>query len=229
MPETPFYRLRQGNREEAIKLLMKYQGFTDEHLVQNQVNLMNDAVVSEMLHKTTFIELIQDPQNRRALIIMLGVKTMQFCSGAAAIQSYLQTIFRETESPIPSDMASIACGIIQLIACVFSGLAIDRCGRKALLVLSTTGTALCLFALGLYFYLKDIIQADVSGIKLVPFVSVMVFVGIQTFGVGSVTYVLLGEMFPTNVKGMYGVTTEGILLKIFELLIHFDKTNITRY
>lgn len=225
MPETPFYRLKCGDRKSATKLMLKYRGLTDEKDVKDQLDTMQAAVDSEMLQKTTLPELIGNETNRRALLIMMGVKTMQHGSGITAIQSYLQTIFEETNSPIPSDMASIACGVVQLIGGVASGFAIDRLGRKPLLLFSALGTAICLFLVGLFFYLKNIVQVDVTPISWVPFVSVMTFMGFQAFGIGAVTYVLIGELFPTNVKGIattavtcYASIFSSIITKLFSII-----------
>lgn len=75
MPETPYYRLKQGRRDEAMKCLLKFRGLTDEKQLENELETMKRGVDSEMENKTSIMELVTNPLTRRALIIALGKNT----------------------------------------------------------------------------------------------------------------------------------------------------------
>lgn len=72
MPETPYYRLKQRRRDEAMKCLLKLRGLTNEEQLRTELEIMKRGVDSEMENKTSVIELFKQPVTRRALIIVLG-------------------------------------------------------------------------------------------------------------------------------------------------------------
>ncbi|XP_044732057.1 facilitated trehalose transporter Tret1-like [Chrysoperla carnea] len=225
MPETPFYRLRQGNRDEAMKCLLKFRGLTDAKQLENEMDTMKRGVDAEMENKTSVIELFKQPITRKAMILLLGVKTMQHFSGIGPIQGYMQNIFEETDSFIPASLAAIVCGIVQLLSGCFSSYFVDRFGRKPLLISSCSGTAVALFSVGLYFFLKDYIECDVTSISWLPLVSIMFFMIAQPSGVGTLSYIFLSEIFPTNLRGtaalvgtMYGSLTGFAVIKLFSVI-----------
>ncbi|XP_044732400.1 facilitated trehalose transporter Tret1-like [Chrysoperla carnea] len=225
MPETPYYRLRQGRRDEAMKCLLKFRGLTDDKNLENELDAMQRSVVAEMENKTSVLELFKQPMTRKALIIVLGVKTIQHFSGIAAIQSFMQQIFEETGSNIPAALAAIICGVVQLLSGMFSAFFVDRFGRKPLLLTSTFGCAVALFFVGLFFFLKNFIECNVTSINWLPLVSIMFFMTAQPIGVGSLSYIFLSELFPTNLKGnaaiiatMYGSFSSFTVTKLFSVI-----------
>lgn len=150
---------------------------------------------------------------------------MQHFSGVSAIQSYMQNIFEEADSFIPASFAAIVCVIVQLISGFFTSYFVDRFGRKPLLFSSCSGTAVALFSVGLYFFLKDYIECDVTSISWLPLVSIMLFMIVQTIGVGTLSYIFLSEIFPTNLRGsaalvgtMYGSLAGFAVTKLFSVI-----------
>ncbi|XP_044732056.1 facilitated trehalose transporter Tret1-like [Chrysoperla carnea] len=225
MPETPYFRLRQGKRDEAMKCLLKFRGLTDDQQLDNELDTMKKGVDSEMQNKTSVIELFKQPITRKAMILLIGVKTMQHFSGVSAIQSYMQNIFEEADSFIPASFAAIVCVVVQLISGFFTSYFVDRFGRKPLLLSSCSGTAVALFSVGLYFFLKDYIECDVTSISWLPLVSIMLFMIVQTIGVGTLSYIFLSEIFPTNLRGsaalvgtMYGSLAGFAVTKLFSVI-----------
>lgn len=200
MPETPFYRLKQGNPEAAKQLMLKYRGLADEICIIEEFELMQKTVQDEMLNKTSIKELVLKSRNRTALATMIGIKMIQYLSGVGVISAYLQPIFEASKSSIPSAYSSIICGSVQLIASLFTTAVMDRIGRRPLLITSTLGSGIFLFLLGLFFFLKDQLQIDMSSFQLSPLLLLVGLLSFQTLGVGPVPSIMLGELFPTNIK-----------------------------
>lgn len=64
--------------------------------------------------------------------------------------------------------------------------------------------ALCTIALGIYFYLKDQDVAKVASIGWLPIVALCIFIIMFSFGFGPVPWLMMGEIFPEDIKGIGG-------------------------
>lgn len=100
-----------------------------------------------------------------------------------------------------ADMSTVIIGIAQSISTYISTLVVDRLGRKILLLVSIVVMGLSTFTLGLYFYLKDNVKTDVSGIGWLPLVSMSSFIIIFSLGFGPIPWMLMAEIFPSKIKG----------------------------
>lgn len=83
---------------------------------------------------------------------------------------------------------------------IFSSSIVDRAGRKPLLIISITGSAVALFLEGLFFYVKSAKIVDVSSLEFLPVALLILFVIIFSVGMQSIPILMLGELFPTSVK-----------------------------
>lgn len=77
---------------------------------------------------------------------------------------------------------------------------VDRAGRRILLLLSASIMGLCLAILGLYFALKNR-GDDVPNIGWLPLICVAVFIVMFSLGFGPLPWMMMGELFASNVKG----------------------------
>jgi len=91
--------------------------------------------------------------------------------------------------------------MLQVVATYSSTLLVDKAGRRILLLLSSTVMAVCLTTLGLCFHLQS--QGnDVSSISWLPLASVATFIIVFSMGFGPIPWMMLGELFPSNVVGI---------------------------
>lgn len=96
--------------------------------------------------------------------------------------------------------------MFQVLATYSSTLLVDKAGRRVLLVLSSTVMAVCLTALGLSFHLQTH-GYDVSSISWLPLASVALFIVVFSMGFGPIPWIMIGELFPNNVKGIASAVT----------------------
>lgn len=54
----------------------------------------------------------------------------------------------------------------------------------------------------MYFYLQDETDVDISSLAWLPTSALCLFLIMNPLGIQSLVYVLLGELFPTNIKGI---------------------------
>lgn len=83
----------------------------------------------------------------------------------------------------------------------------DKAGRKALLVPSCLIMFICTITMGTYFYLRNANPQLVAGLNLVPVITLCLYVFTNSFGLGPVTFVMIGEIFAQNVKDIASAIT----------------------
>ncbi|KAG8035363.1 hypothetical protein G9C98_006809 [Cotesia typhae] len=122
-------------------------------------------------------------------------------TGINVVLFYSENIFASAgNSGISSSIETIIVGIVQFLASGVTPLVVDRLGRKILLIISGTGTAISLGILGLFFYLKDAAKNDVSNIGWLPVASLIIFIATYSIGWGPLPWTVMGEMFSTEIK-----------------------------
>ena len=125
---------------------------------------------------------------------------LQF-SGICAIESYTQEILEEGGSEIPAGIAVIILSVLQLVAGIGAAVLVDRLGRKPLL-LTTTFLAGVTLTISMIFYLVKLrFNYDLTGYGLILVASVIGYELIIALGLNPLPYMMLGELFPTNIKG----------------------------
>lgn len=87
-----------------------------------------------------------------------------------------------------------------VVSTYFSTLLIDRLGRKILLMYSVVAMGISTFFLGGFFYAKNF-NYDTSFITFVPLVSLCTFIIMFSVGFGPIPWMLMGEIFPAQIKG----------------------------
>lgn len=146
------------------------------------------------------MELVSSPGNRHALYILVLLKVIQQFSGHMAIVAYSTEIFSHSGSSLSPENAVIVLGVAQLLAGIVAACLVDRLGRKILMLISGTLASVALFLVGRFFYLKYESHTDISSITWLPICGIILYEIMVALGVGTLPYVLLGELFSTNVK-----------------------------
>ncbi|CAK1601833.1 unnamed protein product [Parnassius mnemosyne] len=170
LPESPYYYLKFERSERAERSLRSLR--TDD--IRLELKNIEINVQEDMKNKGSWGDLIFEATNRKAMWISIGVFTIQQLCGSAAVVAYAQIIFKSTESKIDPYQESIILGCVQVATCTLSVILVDRVGRKPLLLLSALGVGLMN--------------------------AIVVYIICYAIGLSTVPYVIIGEMFPTNVK-----------------------------
>jgi MFS family permease len=114
-------------------------------------------------------------------------------SGINAIMYYLNDIFEKAGfDRASSDFQAVLIGVTNLVGVTMAMFVIDRIGRKALLLIGSVGTTLCLLGVATIFRLNQYQGA------LLWFL--MGFIGCFTFSQGAVIWVYISEIFPNRVR-----------------------------
>lgn len=120
-------------------------------------------------------------------------------AGSFTLSNYYETIFKEAGSSLSPAVSSIIVASIQCLGVFSATLAIERLGRKMLIIVSAYLSAFCLAVMGAYALLKEN-GVDVSAFGWIPLVSLSSLVFVAANGVSSVSFVVVGEIFKQSVR-----------------------------
>lgn len=222
-PESPYFLAAKGRNIEAMKAISFFKGIDNEVETREELDLILKNI-NENIDRQSFRDKLSElrlPNNQRALFIVIGLIAAQQLSGSFITTSYLEELFTEAHIALEAHVATSIVLAVSLVSCALSTSTVEKAGRRPLLIASTLGTTATLAILATYILLEQGTAVDVSSINWLPIVDVIVFQIVYQVGLGTLTNALIGELFPTNVKGIAGATitvTDGILGSIISKL-----------
>lgn len=188
VPESPRWYLLRGRVADAERAHRRLTGGKGDPLPAQQ------AVSVDGSWRALFVG-----RNFVVLVLATGLFVFANLSGIDAILYYAPTIFAEvgfggTYGPI---LATVGIGTINVLATIFAMAAIDRLGRRPLLIGGLIPMAASLLVLAAVLLTGR--GADWSNIAAVTCLGLFVL----AFGVslGPLPYVLMSELFPLALRG----------------------------
>jgi len=136
------------------------------------------------------------------------------------VNYHAKTILTQAKVSMDSNLATVIIGICQMGGNVLSACIVDKTGRKTLLYISSVFLCLSQTGLGLYFYFDRF--EDLSSFRWAPLILLITFVIALPVGWGSVTYILVAELVPTQIRTETAVLCDawGQLLQFVALRLH---------
>ncbi|CAH1713036.1 unnamed protein product [Aphis gossypii] len=199
IPESPIFYLMKGNVEKARLSLKYFRKPVD--CVDQELNTMQSALAKTERERVPIMEAFQTTPAKRGLFLGLGVMVFQQFSGCNAVIFYATTIFNATGSSISSNTSTIIIGIMAVVSTYVSTLVVDKLGRKILLLYSVIAMGICTFLIGGFFYAKES-NFNISYIGFIPLMSLCIFIILFSIGFGPIPWMLMGEIFPAQIKGI---------------------------
>ncbi|XP_044750268.1 facilitated trehalose transporter Tret1-like [Coccinella septempunctata] len=222
MPESPYYLLMKDKSAEAQETLERLRG-TEE--VDEELKRMSEAVRSQKEEsRGKFKDIFTVASNRKALLIMMLLRATQQFSGITALIFYISIILEESGSQYSVTLCTLLFFAVQLVMSILGSAVVDWTGRRMLLLWSAFGSGVALFVEGLYFQL-DQDGTDVTRWAFIPITALIVYVIFYGFGLQNIPLLMLGELFPTNIKAialcfgdLYFAALASIVSKYFQVV-----------
>lgn len=155
VPESPYYLAMKGDVGGAFESLSWLRSSDNKAGLEEELQSMTVSPSSSNVdHANGLFK-----TSGRALIIVLIMGTCQIFSGVSALEAYASTAFEtdpgDTASVGPAmsaDACAVTLGLVALTSDLLSAVAIDRFGRRPLLLASCVGCGVChaAAAYGLY-------------------------------------------------------------------------------
>jgi len=201
MPESPYFLLMRNRHDDAVASLEKLKRSVSKDELEEDLEQMQKIVIRDLTDRGHFWDLFNTPGNRRAVIICFGLQLILQFSGIAAIESYTQEILEEGDAGISASTAVILLSMLQLAAGVGAAALVDKLGRRPLLLITTFLGGIALTIAGTFYLLKFQFELDTNEYGWALHSSVIFYELIIALGLNPLPYMMLGELFPTNVKG----------------------------
>lgn len=156
------------------------------------------------------------------------MRGFQQLTGYIAIIFYSKTIFEQSNNFISSNTASIIYAAVQVVLSIFSSFIVDISGRRPLLIISLVGSSFSLFGNGAFLYLKNCTDVDISSFSFIPLLALVSYIIMFSIGLVTIPFVIIGEMFPTNVKAFASCVLEiyfAVLVTIVSKFFHWSSNS----
>ncbi|KAF7381244.1 hypothetical protein HZH68_016119 [Vespula germanica] len=210
IPETPSYLVLNGKDEEAASSLQWLRGEQVDIRHELQVIKTNILASRAKQYGLTLKSSMLTPRLYKPIAITCGLMFFQRFSGANAFNYYAVIIFRQTLGGMNPHGATIAIGFVQLLASLLSGFLIDIVGRLPLLIASTVLMSLALAGFGSYaYYVSQTQNLGYSDSAVptgehdwIPLLCVLVFTTALALGISPISWLLIGELFPLEYRGI---------------------------
>lgn len=203
IPESPRYLVSKGRIDEAGRVLTRLFG---RQAAATKVDEIRASFSAD--HRPRLSDIMDPTKGGVRPIVWAGLllAVFQQLVGINVIFYYGATLwqlagFTEDQSL----QINIVSGIVSIAACFGTILLVDRIGRKPLLLIGSAGMAATLFAL-VYAFANGTLDADgqlqlSSSLGTLALIAANLYVIFFNLSWGPIMWVMLGEMFPNQIRG----------------------------
>jgi len=204
IPESPRYLVVKGRTDAAREVLTRLYGATEAATKLGEI----EASLSADQHRPQLSDLINKATGKIRPIVWIGIglATFQQLVGINVVFYYGAVLWQAVGfSENDALLINVLSGALSIGACLIALVLIDRIGRKPLLWIGSVGMAVSLALVSAAFASASLdaggklALSDTMG--LVALVAANVYVIFFNMSWGPVMWVMLGEMFPNQIRG----------------------------
>ena len=203
IPESPRYLVSKGRDAAAESVLSKLFG---SGVARSKLSEIRATFAED--HRPRLSDLKGNGLFGIRPIVWTGIMLAVFQQlvGINVIFYYGETLWKLAGvSEAAALQRNIISGVVSIAACIVTIMVIDKIGRKPLLLIGSAGMAVSLFAMA-YAFNSGTLDASgnlqlTSGMGMVALIAANAYVIFFNGTWGPVMWVMLGEMFPNQIRG----------------------------
>ncbi len=203
IPESPRFLVAKGRQAQAEAVLVKLYGAAEARTKRSEI----EGSLAQDQHRPSFADLKDKTTGRLRSIVWVGIglAVLQQLVGINVVFYYGAVLWQAVGfSENDALLINVLSGALSIGACLVTVLLIDRIGRKPLLWVGSVGMAVALALMVVAFASGSLVDGRLQlsdGMGRLALVAANVYVVFFNMSWGPVMWVMLGEMFPNQIRG----------------------------
>jgi len=211
IPESPRFLVASRKKDKAMAVLTRLMGESEARKKFDEI----DASMASDHHRPRLRDIVDSRHGVRPIVwVGIGLATFQQLVGINVVFYYGAVLWQSAGfSESDALLINVVSGAFSIAACLIATFLIDRIGRKPLLMTGSIGMAVTLGTMAIVF--ANALVQEGGNLELtgnagpVALVAANLYVIFFNMSWGPVMWVMLGEMFPNQIRGS-GLAVSGL-------------------
>jgi SP family sugar:H+ symporter-like MFS transporter len=211
IPESPRFLVASRKTDRALAVLTRLMGADEARTKLAEI----DASLASDRHRPRLKDIVDTRYGVRPIVwVGIGLATFQQLVGINVVFYYGAVLWQSAGfSESDALLINVISGAVSIGACLIATFLIDRIGRKPLLMTGSIGMAITLGTMAIVF--ANALVQEGGNLELtgsagpIALVAANLYVIFFNMSWGPVMWVMLGEMFPNQIRGS-GLAVSGL-------------------
>ena len=199
LPESPRWLFLKGRKDQALAVFDRMKLAPDE--VSQEVREIEESL---RIKQNGFQLLLGNSNFRRAILLGMGLQTIQQLTGINVVMYYAPQIFKIAGFATTTQqmLGTVTVGLVNVLATFIAIAFVDRLGRKPIMYAGFVAMGLSMLAVG-YFFNCDLAAHPNLGYPAIA--ALLMFIVGFAMSAGPIIWIFCSEIFPNAGRDL-GVT-----------------------
>jgi SP family sugar:H+ symporter-like MFS transporter len=211
IPESPRFLVASRKKDKAMAVLTRLMGADEARVKVDEI----DASLASDHHRPRLKDILDTRHGVRPIVwVGIGLATFQQLVGINIVFYYGAVLWQSAGfSEGDALFINVVSGAFSIAACLVATFLVDRIGRKPLLMTGSIGMAITLSTMAIVFanaFVQEGGNLQLTGSAgPIALIAANLYVIFFNMSWGPVMWIMLGEMFPNQIRGS-GLAVSGL-------------------